>query len=92
MKLYKVSQYTKKVTDDLDEVTTTTSEHYYHDKKAARKEYYKMKKHYLSCKPESFEEHKYFSGDFEDFWDVEVFLRESCITYVTSISVIETQD
>lgn len=92
MKLYKVSQYTKKVTEDLDEVTKTISEHYYHDIKTARKEYYKMKKHYLSCKPESFKEDKYFSGEFADFWDVEIFLRESCITYVTSISVIETQD
>ena len=91
MKLYKVKQYTKKVLcADLEEKESVISEHYYVDLKDARAEYYKMKKHYLSCKPEQIKEDKYISGEFANFWDVEAFFRESATTYVTSISEIET--
>lgn len=90
MKLYKVKQYTKKVGLDLEEITKTISEHYYVNLKDARAEYYKMKVHYLSCKPERIKEDKHISGEFANFWDVEAFFRESATTYVTSISEIET--
>lgn len=93
MKLYRVTQRSEKYVDYQEgKVINVISEHYYHDLKKAREEYYKMKKHYISCKPEQIKEDKYMSGEFANFWDIEIFIRESCVTYVTSISVIETQD